>query len=150
MKYTPLRRPELLIYDSISNMDRIYEVTSPLVRGENSLEKKKGVSVLILNLNKPHFINPLLDQLIQQQQIFNDNGLVLEIIVGDTGTTNKDVLNQYKKHGDQVKIVEDLKYHFSKCNNTLVFEHASCDHLLFLNNDIIFPSDSTSSILKNV
>ena len=62
--------------------------------------------------------------------------MVLEIIVGDTGTTNKDVLNQYIKHGDQVKIVEDLKYHFSKCNNTLVFEHASCDHLLFLNNDI--------------
>ena len=89
MKYTPLRRPELLIYDSISNMDRIYEVTSPLVRGENSLEKKRRVSVLILNLNKPHFINPLLDQLIQQKQNFNDNGLVLEIIIGDN-STNKE------------------------------------------------------------
>ncbi|MGI6525452.1 MAG: glycosyltransferase [Bdellovibrionota bacterium] len=132
-----LREP-LNIYGDQSNLDRIREVqkgTSPLYQ-EKQLQK--GLSVLIVTKDAPELIIPLLKQLIQQKKAFETAHCFYEIIIGDTGTTNEEVLSFYKTVAGQVLIKMGLKYQFSRCNNLLQRE-ASGDAVLLLNNDIILP-----------
>jgi GT2 family glycosyltransferase/2-polyprenyl-3-methyl-5-hydroxy-6-metoxy-1,4-benzoquinol methylase len=103
-----------------------------------------GLSVMILNLDHPEFIIPLCDQLLQEKAAFADEGLAFEILVGDTGTTNRRVRAYYKANRNNIRVLPGLKYHFSKNNNVLARE-ARCDTLLFLNNDIVLPPREPSA-----
>lgn len=107
--------------------------------------KKPGISIVILNLNKPELIVPLVDYLVQQQEVFRHNGLTLEILVGDTGSTELATLKclEQLNHTADGAVKFNLKYNFSSCNNQVAFELSSCELLLFLNNDIIFANDTS-------
>ncbi len=100
-----------------------------------------GLSIVILNLNKPELIVPLIETLIQLQVCLKQKEIVLEIIIGDTGSTDPQVRNCYKKFRDQIKVGEDLKYHFSRNNNEMFAKYVTRDLVLFMNNDIIFRTD---------
>jgi GT2 family glycosyltransferase len=107
-------------------------------------DRRPGLSVVILNLNKPDLIGPLVECLLRQQAIFRRNGLTLEILVGDTGSTVPETLaclRKLQQSPDSVVLFE-LAYHFSRGNNSLAFAHSSCEMLLFLNNDITFARDT--------
>jgi GT2 family glycosyltransferase len=135
------RTPQLALYATEDN-----ETRAPAVqRGHSTMDRRRvvmdrGVSVLILNLNKPELIVPLLDRLEVEQRAFAERGLRLQVIVGDTGSTDADVLKRYESLAPDMLVQRNLKYHFSRCNNTIA-QLAECDTLLFLNNDVIFPED---------
>lgn len=104
---------------------------------------KAGLTVIILNLDRPDYIVPLLGQLEEEVKSFTAAGLFFEVIVGDTGSTNKEVLQCYRRYSrlSCFRIVHKLKYHFSRNNNLLADQFALGSHLLFMNNDIILSHD---------
>lgn len=99
-----------------------------------------GVSVVILNLDRAALIVPLLRVLTAGVEAFAERGLGLQVIVGDTGSTDPAVLACYDELADHIAVVPDLDYHFSACNNTCVAGRVMFDHVLFLNNDVVLES----------
>ncbi|MFK5986541.1 MAG: hypothetical protein QM479_14120 [Pseudomonadota bacterium] len=110
-------------------------------------ERKKGLSVIILNLNAKDLIIPLLKQLEIQQQFFSKQNIDLEILIGDTGSTEREVLDYYANN-QFFKVIGNLKYHFSQCNNLVAEQHSSCSHLLFMNNDIILDNKKPDALIN--
>lgn len=111
-----------------------------------STHASPGISVVILTLNRPDLIGPLLRALVAARPILRDHGFALQILVGDTGSDDPEVLALYRDLTGQIDLVEGLRYHFSRNNNQLCFEHARHDHVLFLNNDVVF-DDAAASLL---
>lgn len=139
-----IRQNKLDIY-SIDNVSRAAEINEGR-RWPQWVKQdiRPGISVIILNLNKPELIVPLVRQLRQQQDHFKQSGVTLEIVIGDTGSSSLETLaclQELQKSPDCV-VISGLKYNFSCCNNRLAYEHSSCEMLLFLNNDIILSSDT--------
>jgi hypothetical protein len=142
-----LRTPQLAWYATEDNEERARVAQ----RGHGTVERApavmdRGVSVLILNLNKPELILPLIDRLAAEQRAFAARGLRLQVVVGDTGSTDERVLQRLAALPPDMLAQRHLKYHFSRCNNTIT-HLAVCDTLLFLNNDVIFP-DERAGILE--
>jgi len=139
-------------YFGSDNVERSMEVVNYRRRIRRDAEWDGGLSVVILNLNKPDLINPLLDSLVEAKRQLAMTGLDIEIIVGDTGSTDRSVLDHYEElHGD-VEVVRDMKYQFSRCNNEVFDGHVSKSVTLFLNNDVIFddPVRSLGSIYREL
>lgn len=99
-----------------------------------------GVSVVILNLDRPDLIVPLLRTLVAGQASFAEHGLGLQVIVGDTGSTDPDVLGCYAELADRITVVDGLAYQFSRCNNIAVSGRVMHDHVFFCNNDVVLTS----------
>ncbi|WCL51276.1 glycosyltransferase [Leptospira sp. GIMC2001] len=136
------------IYD-ISNLDRVKEIEND--RNLEYSSKIIGLSIVILNLDKPNFIIPLLECLDRQNAIFNDKHISFEVIIGDTGSSNTQVLEYYDKLKENFIVVRNLKYHFSKNNNYLAYNYAKYDTILFLNNDTLLEkSDSLFNIYNSL
>ncbi|MGK5086816.1 hypothetical protein WDW86_04605 [Bdellovibrionota bacterium FG-2] len=134
---------------SISNVERAAEIAQGA--SANSLQGSKdskrplpGLSIVVLNLNKPEYIVPLLKQLKEQEAAFLAGGASFEFIVGDTGSTDEKVLAAYRDLPSCGRVVSGLTYHFSRCNNQIAFGEAKFDTFLFLNNDIILPDRPTA------
>ncbi len=116
----------LAFYAEASNPERARDVLNSAARlsdvspsGEESV-RQRGLSVVILNLDHPDLIVPLVRQLREQREAFRRAGLAFEIVVGDTGSTDPDVLAAYARWRDDVVVMRGLSYHFSKCNNEAV------------------------------
>ena len=111
---------------------------------------ERGLTVVILNLNRPDLIVPQLRSLSRARAEFARDGYALQILVGDTGSVDHQTLSVYDELSDDgVETERNLQYHFSACNNRLAFERARTDALLFLNNDVIAPaSDSPGPYLR--
>ncbi len=122
------------IYDK-SNIERVKEVQSK--KELIYKEKIKGLSVVILNLDKPEFIIPLLDCLLVANTFFTEAGESFEVLIGDTGSSNPKVLHYYKTLEENFIVVKNLKYHFSQNNNYLATTYAQYKSILFLNNDTL-------------
>jgi GT2 family glycosyltransferase len=133
--------PQLDPYGSTGNIERVREVHA---RSAGLIERvsrySPGVSVAILNLNRPEYIIPLVEQLSLQAHHFRSQGVGFEIIIGDTGSTDADVLDFYKRC--EARVQRSMKYHFSRCNNELAKRSSPFDTLLFCNNDVLFPPAS--------
>ncbi len=122
-----------------TNEDRIAAITLDDTNyPPNDKTTKPGLSIIILTLDKPELIGPLLKSLIVAKINLHNKSINIEIIVGDTGSTSPKVINLYKSLKETITIVCDLKYHFSRCNNQLFTDYVHYDSVLFLNNDIIF------------
>ncbi len=121
-----------------SNLSRVSKLRNPLP--SYSPAQQVGLSVVILNLNKPELIVPQLHRLVEELKCFESHSKKLEILIGDTGSTHSEVLEAYESYekSGKIRVLRDLKYHFSKNNNQVVREVSTCDTLLFLNNDVIF------------
>jgi GT2 family glycosyltransferase len=101
-------------------------------------ERPDGISVVILTVDKPQFIIPLLRQLVAAQEEMERHNLPLEILVGDTGSTDQRVLMAYDELASKIKLIRGFKYQFSTNNNSL-FSMSSYNRVLFCNNDVKFP-----------
>ena len=87
------------------------------------------VSICILTKNKLHFIKPCIESILSTTV-----GKNVEILIGDTGSDDPDVLNFYETLPNSVKVHKLGFYHFSKCNN-LIAKNSTGEILIFLNND---------------
>jgi GT2 family glycosyltransferase len=128
------------------NLTRANDVKHAYPRHSYAYTKRKlGLSVVILNLNKPELITPLVGYLLKQQTAFRQQGLTLEVLVGDTGSTDLATLACLEQLNQTLDgaVTFKLKYNFSACNNQVAFAQSSCELLLFLNNDIIFANDTS-------
>lgn len=102
-----------------------------------------GLTIIILNLNGHNLITRCI-QGIEEHVTHRP----LEVIIGDTGTTDQRVLDFYKSlDTDVYRVVYDLDYHFAKNNNALA-DQAKYDFLLFLNSDVFLQDDVVSSMMK--
>lgn len=135
------RKRRFNIYFGDSNEARVLnlEDSNRPLSGERKMEK--GLSVIILNKDKPEFIKPLAEQLLLQAAQFRDAGLLFEVLIGDTGSTSPEVLDFYEQKADSIKILRNLRYHFSRCNN-MVAAAGRGETFLFLNNDVMFSGES--------
>jgi GT2 family glycosyltransferase len=132
-------------YASLDNWTRANEVLdAPKEAWKSDRGWHAGLSVVILTLDKPDLICPLLDQLLAARSSLRERGLELEIIVGDTGSTDETVLRKYEELATQIVLERDLRYHFSANNNRLFQERVSSEKVLFLNNDIVFANPAES------
>jgi GT2 family glycosyltransferase len=141
---------EKQIYAFESNLDRVRAI----IKGARGFDKphklQSGLSIVILNLNKPDLITPLLNSLVEAKQILSKQARIeLQIIVGDTGSTDPEVWRTYQNHANSVQIEKGMKYHFSRCNNDLFERYVEYNLTLFLNNDVIF-SDTPAQLRRMV
>jgi GT2 family glycosyltransferase len=123
-----------------SNIERANSVQRQSCSLECSTKlRSSGLSIVILTLEKYELISELLASLIDSRQRLKLTEMIdIEIIVGDTGSRDPQVLALYTRLQEDITLVSGLKYQFSKCNNALFKEHVNFDTVLFLNNDIIF------------
>lgn len=138
--------PALNPYALASNELRISELNRQQYGGFELAADRyfaTGLSIVILTLDKPELIGPLLLDLIGAKETLGKQ-FPVQIIVGDTGSTNSEVNEIYAKVQDDVTIIKGLRYHFSACNNELFLAHVKYDSTLFLNNDIIFDDAAAS------
>lgn len=129
-----------------TNLDRILDIQHNNKFSYQSKNFKTGLSIIILNLNKPNFIIPLLNQLKELIEKFNLSGIGFEVLIGDTGTDDIEVLDFYNSLKDPFIVIKNLKYHFSKNNNEIFYKYVNFNVTLFLNNDILF--SNVSNILQ--
>jgi GT2 family glycosyltransferase len=129
-------------YLETSNLERASRVLESC-RGLESFtpidtsSKLAGLSIVVLTKDKPQFVVPLIDQLGQAVLFFKDRGALLEVIIGDTGSSDPQVLSAYASLPEGVRVERGLSYHFSKNNNALAMRVRS-EHVLFMNNDMRF------------
>jgi len=148
--------PNLKPYASHSNVKRVIEVVKTMSKTPQTLdnltrsieERRQGLSVVILNLDKPEFIVPLINSMRNAKRYFKDKGFAFEILIGDTGSTDPDVLGMYDSVPSFVRILYGLKYNFSRSNNEVFAELSSFDTVLFLNNDIEFRDDASATLFN--
>ncbi|MDF1881755.1 glycosyltransferase [Sulfurimonas sp. MAG313] len=91
---------------------------------------KDLVSICILTKDKYEYISECIESILQYSDDYK-----IEILIGDTGSTDPQVLEFYKNLDDERVGLHYLNfYHFSKNNNTLA-QKAQGEFVLFLNND---------------
>ena len=94
------------------------------------------VSICIVSKNKLGYIKPCIESLVSLKKT-ND----IEILLGDTGSNDQEVLSFYETIAHDVQIHYYNFYNFSKINNYLA-QSANGDVLVFLNNDtLVIDSD---------
>jgi len=159
LNMSALRRPEvpnLNLYVTHSNPERAESIVRTMGKTPHTLDtlacdiasRKRGLSVIILNLDKPEFIVPLIESMRNAESYFNERGIDFEILIGDTGSTDPDVLQMYESAPSFVKVLHDLKYQFSRCNNQVFARLSTCDTVLFLNNDIAFSGSAEGNLFE--
>ncbi|TGL56540.1 glycosyltransferase [Leptospira ognonensis] len=131
------------IYD-LSNLNRVQQIS--VNRPYTKKDKTNGLSIVILTLDKPNYIIPLIQCLEKQAEKFKESQIAFEVLIGDTGSTDPKVLELYSGLKENFKVIRNLKYHFSKNNNEVAYTHASYDSILFLNNDTLI--DGADILLK--
>ena len=141
-------------YAAVDNWKRAAEVqNAPRTAAASGREWRPGLSIVILTLDRFELIAPLLDQLVAARQPLAGPGAWrLQIIVGDTGSTDERVLRKYEDLSGEIVVERDLQYHFSRCNNRLFLQRVALDKTLFLNNDIILwdPTDSLMALARQI
>jgi hypothetical protein len=97
------------------------------------------VSVCVLTRDAHEFVEPCLRALLDTTR-----GLAVEILVGDTGSSDPRVLALYEELAERVEVHALGPYHFSRNNNELA-RRGRGEFLLFLNNDTLRPEPGSRS-----
>lgn len=118
--------------------------TTGLITTHND-NKKFKFSLIILSKNKPEYIIPLLEELLKGN--IDD---YYEVIVGDTGTDDVKVIEYYRTISQKIKVVRNLKYHFSANYNFLITSIAQGEIVGIINNDIILPNMFFLEEIENI
>lgn len=135
---------DLDIYDGTSNRERAKIVQCTDNPRKFSKEPKhRGISVVILNKDRLEFIAPLIKSLIRQKRLCEKQRIEIQLLIGDTGTRDPQVLALYDEMNGQCTVIKGLKYHFAALNNLISFNQVHCTNILFLNNDISFPEEKS-------
>ena len=100
------------------------------------------VSIIILTKDNPKLIKDCIQSI--QKYVKYPN---YEIIIGDTGTKNKETLKYYNTLKDAT-IVRGLKYNFGDNYNDLIYEHCKSPYVVIQNNDTIVKNDYITAMMK--
>lgn len=131
-------------------LEDFYDASSNYARAQTLLMTKPrrktwhytpGLSIIILNLDKPELIIPLVEDLKKAREAYFEEGN-LEVIIGDTGSRSLEVLKFYDGLPVFVRVIRNLDYHFSRSNNDCFFSSVRHDKVLFLNNDVIIKNNT--------
>ena len=130
------RDGQLDIYLGSDNLTRSHRVLAPARAFPPPVGE--GLTVVVLNLDHPELILPLMQALAGVQESFLARGLGCNLVIGDTGSTDGQVLAAYDSAPDWVTVVRDLTYQFSRSNNDCLAAQPPHHRVLLLNNDVIF------------
>jgi GT2 family glycosyltransferase len=126
-------------YEGASNQERAGRIDGEPAVGPQ--KRPAGLTVAVLNLDRPDLILPMLDTLGDAAAAFVARGLGFEVVVGDTGSRDAEVLRRYTAKDPWLTVLPNLDYHFSRCCNACVASApVGYDAVLLLNNDVILPS----------
>ncbi|MCK5669735.1 MAG: glycosyltransferase, partial [Gammaproteobacteria bacterium] len=125
-QYTWKKNTDTLIENLLISYNDFSQKNNP----ERVNYQKNLVSICILTKDKYDFISECIHSILK---LSNNNSI--EVLIGDTGSTDPKVLEYYKELTDSRVSLHYLSfYHFSKNNNFLAAK-ASGEYVLFLNND---------------
>ncbi len=97
--------------------------------------RTSGLSVLVLHKDHPDLLKRLWWGFDKLREFCDRSGLEIELLLGDTGSTNPETLALLDDPPEGVEITREMEYQFSRCNNDL-FENANYATVLFMNNDV--------------
>lgn len=143
--YTPIptrKRKPLQVSDHIFNKNTQTQI-------KNYFKQKvfPSVSIIILTKDCPELIVPCINSIIDKVMWPH-----CKLIIGDTGSTDKDTLKFYEelqKSYSNIKVRMGLEYHFGKNYNTLIQE-ADTNYVLMLNNDTVALNDFVTKMMKYI
>ena len=95
-----------------------------------------GLSIIVLHKNRPDLLRQLFQSFIQLTELASIANVPVELLLGDTGSTERETIDLLGNAPSGVRVIEGMSYHFSRCNNDL-FELSSFDTVLFMNNDVL-------------
>ncbi len=122
-------------YGTESNVVRADRVKSGRPRAFDP-SGEPGLSVIVLNKDRPDLLEALWDVWPGIVSIFESHGVDVELLVGDTGSTDDAACRLLEHPPLRSRVWRDLEYQFSRCNNDL-FDEAAYDTVLFMNNDVL-------------
>jgi hypothetical protein len=99
-------------------------------------DRTPGLSVIVLNKDRPDLLAQLWNAWESVVRCFDDRAADVELLVGDTGSTDPGACLLLEQPPPNTRVWRDLSYHFSRCNNDL-FAESRYDTVLFMNNDIV-------------
>jgi GT2 family glycosyltransferase len=136
--------PRIQIYKS-TNFERTASIaTPPSTSYAWRPTDTEGLSIVILNLNKPNLVRGFIDGFLKARKVFLGSGIPCELLIGDTGSTDSETLQLLANTGEGISVEYEMKYQFSRCNNEL-FQKVHTNAVLFLNNDVLI-NDNPESI----
>ncbi|MFM7095126.1 MAG: glycosyltransferase family 2 protein [Actinomycetota bacterium] len=123
-------------YASESNVERAREIVVEARRGHGR-SYSPGLSVVVLSRNAPQLLESVITGFVTAKPAFDEIQVGLELIVGDTGSTDPRTLRLMTEAADAgVNVISGLEYQFSENNNEL-FSHVQRATTLFMNNDVL-------------
>jgi GT2 family glycosyltransferase len=126
--------PELDPYARSFNAERAARVTMTR-RQLVAKSSNPGLSVLVLHKDRPELLSRLWSGFTKLRSVCIHEGIDVELLLGDTGSTNAETLTLLDHPPEGVGITRGMRYQFSRCNNDL-FENANYATVLFMNNDV--------------
>ena len=126
--------PKLDPYARSFNAERAARVSTPR-RTLRTEGRTTGLSVLVLHKDHPDLLTRLWLGFDKLREFCDRSGLEIELLLGDTGSTNPETLALLDDPPEGVEITREMEYQFSRCNNDL-FENANYATVLFMNNDV--------------
>jgi GT2 family glycosyltransferase len=133
-------------YVDDSNIKRSAEISrSRRITGRRNFSD--GLSIVVLNLNSPDLLESILRGFELARLEFEARGTRIELILGDTGSSDPRTLRLINELPKGVRCVRNMRYHFSR-NNNEVFELVEYATTLFLNNDVLI-SENPTAIMRS-
>jgi len=130
-------------YNFTSNEIRTSALISIKALNGSAKNYRDGVSLLVLNLDKPELVRAIMDGFDATRQIFLSEGIPCQLIIGDTGSTDPETLKLLANEIEGFSVELGMKYQFSRCNNEL-FDRVQTETVLFLNNDVLIDGNPES------
>jgi len=106
-------------------------------------ESIPGISIVVLNLNKPNLVENILRGFQKTKALFLAEELCCDLLIGDTGSTDPETLKLLASEIEGFSVKPSMKYQFSRCNNEL-FDRVRTETVLFLNNDVLIDDNPES------
>jgi GT2 family glycosyltransferase len=135
---------ELQPYGDTSNESRVGVVQSSDLMRKSEVDWSNGLTIVILNLNKPELVQGVQIGFLKIREIFHNAGFPCELVIGDTGSTDPETIRLLSNAVEGMSVEYGMKYQFSRCNNEL-FRKVGTKAVLFLNNDVLI-NDNPESI----
>jgi hypothetical protein len=126
--------PKLDPYVGSFNAERAARVTMARRKFEPR-SANPGLSILVLHKDRPELLVRLWLGFTKLRSVCIQEGIEVELLLGDTGSTNPETLTLLDNPPEGVGITRGMQYQFSRCNNDL-FENANYATVLFMNNDV--------------
>jgi len=127
-------------YREANNLERVRR----LVAGRRELnlagEMIDGLSIIVLNKDRPDLLRALWSSFDALRDLADTKGIPIELLVGDTGSKDPEALELLRSPPQRCRVIFDMSYQFSRCNNDL-FELANHSVSLFMNNDVLFDAN---------